>query len=575
MLLEAIYHKKNSEYIYGIDDNHINIRVRTKKNDMKNVVLNYVCKYKFIYNNEKFKKIKMVKYASDTYFDYYESIVKYDVISFSYYFTFDNSVEKLNYGNYKFYNYKPKHDTDLFIFAYLAKKDLFKVPSWFKESIIYHIFPDRFSREKNFINNNKFESWDTPITATTHLGGNIKGIIEKIDYLKELGVNLIYLNPIFKSKSTHKYDTIDYYNIDENFGSNEDFKELVDIIHKNNMKIVLDGVFNHSGDDFFAFQDVIKNEENSKYKDWFEIDNFPVKNSDKTVPNYRTFGYYHKMPKLIMENEESINYFIDVMKYWIEKYNVDGWRLDVADEVSHEFWKKAKLAIKNINENAVLIGEVWYDAKAWLNGDMFDSVMNYIFYYAMIDFVAYQNIDVKEFVNKINFVKGTYKKQAYDNLCNLIDSHDTPRFLFHAKENKAKLKIAAGIQFTYEGVPYLYYGDEIGLTGGKDPDCRRAMIWDETKQDLELLDYYKKLIKLRKDRKSLIYGDFKIIENLIDDNIFAYERKFDKEKTFIYVNAGKKDTIFKLSSCKNDLITGKRVKRGEILLKKESILILG
>lgn len=577
MLKEAVYHKIDSEYIYPINEETLIIRVRVKKDDVKEVKLNYVCKYKFIFHKEKIKKIKMNKYSTDNLYDYYEIAIKYDVISLAYYFEFDDEKEKIKYGNYKFYKNSPRGDFDMFIFPYLAKKDVFTIPDWFKKSVIYHIFPDRFARSKDFIMNEKFSDWDEKVTPHTYLGGSIKGIIEKLDYLENLGINLIYLNPVFKSESTHKYDTVDYYEIDPDFGTKEEFKCMVKKIHEKGMKIVIDGVFNHTGDDFFAFKDICEKGEKSIYKNWYSVEEYPVKKSksdNENIPNYKSFAYYYKMPKLIMEDEESIKYFIDVMIYWVRECDIDGWRLDVSDEVSHEFWKKAKIELKKIKPETVLIGEIWYESRAWLNGDQFDSVMNYLFYYAVLDYVAYENINAKEFSEKLGQIKGIYKKQAYENLCNLIDSHDTPRFLHHAKEKKWKLKIAAAIQFTYPGVPYIYYGDEVGITGGRDPDCRRGMVWEDEKQDKKLYEYYKKLIELRKNRKSLIYGEIKENFELLKENIFSYERIYEKEKTYVYVNTEKNKKKINIDKERKNLITGEKYKKGAIEIDAQTVLIL-
>lgn len=576
MLKEAIHHQIESEYIFPVDSENLVIRLRTKKNDIDEVYLRYICKYKLIAGDKKFDKVHMKKYAEDNLFDYYEAVVKYEAISLSYYFELTKKGQIESFGNYKFYKGAPRGDFDTFIYAYLSKKDLYEVPDWFQKSIIYHIFPDRFNRGSNFASQDKFSSWDSKVKWDTFLGGNIKGITEKLDYLEDLGINLIYINPLFKSDSTHKYDTEDYYDIDPDFGTKEELKELVDEVHKRNMRILLDGVFNHTGDDFFAFKDVELNEEKSKYRDWYHIDKFPVKkNITKNAPNYKSFAYYYKMPKLLMESEESIDYFIDVILYWIREFDIDGWRMDVADEVSHKFWKRVRDEVKKEKKDAVIIGEIWYDSRGWLRGEQFDSVMNYLFYYAVLEFLAYDAIDATAFKDKLGFIKAIYRTQAFVNMCNLIGSHDTARFLHNAKERIWKLKLAAALQFTYPGVPYIYYGDEIGMTGGTDPDCRRAMEWDEEKQNKNLHKYYKTLIRLRKEKKALMFGKLAELTDYLDENIFAYVREYKNEKIYIFINKSKKDKEIMLSDDIYDLLEERKYKKMEkYIVKKRTACIL-
>ncbi|OQY07537.1 MAG: hypothetical protein B6I28_05510 [Fusobacteriia bacterium 4572_132] len=569
MLKEAVYHKVNSDYVYPIAEDKLLIKIRTKKDDVKNIKLNFIDKYFYIRNNKiEMNQNEMKKVATDDIFDYYETIVIFDVISLTYYFEMeDNAGKKIYYGNNKFQTEKPTHLSKMFIMPTIAKKDLFIVPEWTKDSIVYQIFPERFKKGGE----NESKEWYENVKYDSFLGGNIQGIIEKLDYLEELGINTIYLNPIFKSNTNHKYNTDDYYEIDEEFGTKADFKELVEKSHKKNIRIVLDAVFNHTGINFFGFQDVLEKGEDSEYADWFEIEEHPVRIEEN--PNYKTFGHHPYMPKVMMENKENIQYFIDVAKYWVKEFDIDGWRLDVADEISQEFWKKMRREIRLIKKDVMIVGEIWYDSSSWLQGDQFDSVMNYMFYDAVEGFIAKNELNVTEFSESLGKIRGLYKIQAYNAMWNLIDSHDTSRFLYRAKESIKKLKLASLIQMTYTGIPTIYYGDELGMSGGDDPHCRKGMIWDEDKQNKKLLEYYKKIIKIRNTKKALRYGDFSEILKENERKLYGYKRKYKDEEIYVYLNNGTKKVEIKIDGEMYDLLNAKKVNNKIIINAKTGVIL--
>ena len=373
--------------------------------------------------------------------------------------------------------------------------------------------------------------------------------VEKLDYLMDLGVNTIYLTPIFKAASNHKYNTYDYFQIDPQFGTLETLKELVEKAHCKKIKVILDAVFNHSGVDFHPFKDVIRNGEDSEYRHWFDIKSFPVE--IRNDPDYATFGYYGYMPKLMTKNEEVKDYLINVAVYWIKEADIDGWRLDVADEIDHSFWRDFRKAVKEIKEDALIIGEVWYDSTSWLKGDQFDTVMNYEFHSVIEDFICNKSITGKEFGERMGFIRGLYKLPAYNTLWNLIDSHDTPRFLHSADGDIDSLKLAVLLQLTLPGAPMIYYGDEVGMTGGKDPECRRGMFWDKGRQNTDMLKFYKSLISLRKENNALSSGDFMTIYDAED--IYGFRRTYDSEIIDVYVNRG--NSHFQLNlKCENNYL---------------------
>lgn len=365
-------------------------------------------------------------------------------------------------------------------------------------------------------------------------GGDLRGIIEKIDYLKEIGVDLIYLTPIFESSSNHKYNTKDYYKIDPQFGTLDDAKELVKKVHDNGMYILFDAVFNHSGDDFFAFKNLKEEGEKSKYLSWYHLDG---KSISKKGCNYYTFANSIKsMPKFRTENEEVRKYLFEVGKYWIDEIGIDGYRLDVCDEVDHRFWRDFKSEIVKVKKDAILVGEIMHESGAFLKGNELDSIMNYPFKNAMVEFFAKRMIDEDEFLDILAINRNIYMDKITRQLWNLLGSHDTARFLTECNNIKERLMLAINFQFTYIGVPYIYYGDEVGMVGGHDPLYRGCMIWDEDKRDKEIFDLYKKLIQFRFENKDvLVYGSFKTLYS--KNNVIAYERtKNDKSMRFILNN---------------------------------------
>lgn len=537
MLKQAIYHKVYSDYAYPLSNRDLLIKIRTKKNDIKDINLIYLDKYKYSTSKET-NTAKMSKVASDNLFDYFEGIIEHDYISVNYYFELVDDKERLYYGNYLFSTNKPDEGSEFFNFPVMSEKDIFIVPQWANESIVYQIFPDRFYNGDKTIDPKNVKPWNSKVDREIMLGGDLSGIIDKLDYIEDLGVNTIYMTPIFTAGSNHKYNTFDYFEIDPQFGTLETLKELVNSAHKRNIRVILDAVFNHSGVEFLPFVDVRENGEKSVYKDWFDIRKFPVE--IKNVPDYGTFAYGGYMPKLMTNNEATKKYLIDVATYWIREADIDGWRLDVADEVDHHFWREFRQAVKNVKPDVLIVGEVWYESSSWLQGDEFDSVMNYVFTSAVKDFIAFNKINAKEFGERIESIRGMYKIPAHNVLWNLIGSHDTARFLNVAKEDVDKLKLAAFIQLTFTGIPMIYYGDEIGMTGADDPDCRRGMVWNVEKQNKTLKQYYKKLISIRKANKVFTQGNFVTV--LVDgqDNIYGFRRKLKDETIEGYINNGDK-----------------------------------
>ena len=527
----AIYHILDTPYAYAKDTNTLSVVLRTAKDDIKTCNIYYKTRYDWE-NDFDIKEMKIKD--TNNLFDFYEASISVERNRYRYFF------ELVDYdGNKTFFDERGLRNEEIqrkeataFQYPYIGVSDVYNEEKWLQEAVAYQIFVDRFCNGDESNDPPNILTWGDDVDKTSMFGGDIQGIIDKLDYLKDLGVDLVYLTPIFKSSSNHKYNTADYYKIDSQFGDLEKVKELVSKCHQRDMKIVLDAVFNHSGADFFAFEDVLKNQEKSKYKDWYFIDSFPVY---LERANYYTFAdNVATMPKFNTANEEVKSYLLNVAKYWIDEIGIDGWRLDVCDEVDHNFWRGFKEIVKNHKKEAVVIGEIMHEASSFLKGDQLDGIMNYPFKGALVDFFGNRTIDVKAFDNILSINRNVYMDSITRQMWNLIGSHDTQRFLTECNDKVERMKLAIVFQFSYIGVPYIYYGDEVGLNGGEEPESRKCMIWNEEKQNKELFNLYKTLISVRKNNHTLIYGTYRTL--YCEKNILIFEREYKDEKIIVAIN---------------------------------------
>lgn len=538
MEYSAILHDMDKRFCYAIDKGVFVIRIQVKKDDIKEIILHYVDKYISIEFKDTRKTVPMKKIASSQFHDYYEAQIRIDMICLRYFFEFtDMHGEKAYYGNYEFSKECITNIDRMFDCPQnLREEEMFEVPEWAANKVVYQIFPSRYAASKPV---DKELWYKAPITFTDNLHGDIRGIIDHLDYIRDLGIDVIYMTPIFKSDSSHKYDTIDYYQIDPSFGTAEDLRELVQKAHQYGMKVVLDAVFNHTGRDFFAFKDILENKEKSKYLDWYFIDKFPLDTEPGQAPNFKCFGYYGGMPKLNLKNPEVEKYVTDVACYWLKECDIDGWRMDVGDEISHYFWKHFRRAVKAVKKDALIIGEIWHYAGDFLEGDEWDTVMNYPFYLNLIDLLADEKIGVSRFIQNFGYMKGRLNKKCYPLMWNLIDSHDTARFL-HLCNNKQKQHLAAAFQLLMPGMPMIYYGDELAMPGANDPDCRRGMYWDEEYRDNEMLEWYKRLIQVRRTHACIVEGELAEIITR------------DEDGTIVLIRKNTEETVALIFNCSND-----------------------
>lgn len=588
----AVYHKAKSNFCYAYSENEIHIRIKTAKDDCDKIELIFGDKYEW----HRAKTVEMKKEYSDCDYDYYLVSLKNIAKRLSYYFSLYSKGVKYTYTEYGFLDKFSPGDEHFFIFHYpfINKEDIHQVPEWVKEAVFYQIFPDRFAigdhREKTY----PLSKWDSKPKWNSYYGGDLEGIRQNIPYLKDLGITAIYLTPIFKSTSNHKYNTNDYMEIDPDFGTKEDLKRLVKEAHENGIKIVLDAVFNHSGQDFFAFKDLLENQENSKYKNWFHVKKFPVdfeglvkltkkkgwkdwyldEKTGEDILSYHTFAHAPYMPKLNTENKELKEYLLEVSRYWIREFDIDGWRLDVANEVDHQFWREFRTAVKETKADAYIVGEIWHDSTPWLQGDQYDAVMNYSLTFNIIKYFAKGELTTKEFREILVTILMRYSKQVNEVMLNLLDSHDTARFINKAGLDPKKLMLAELFMFSFVGAPMFYYGTEIGMTGEDDPDCRKGMVWDEKKWNKNIFAFMKKLIAVRKENKTLSLGDVRFIEN---EDFLIFERYLEDEVITIVINNDSTEKEFALPKelvGKKDLMTDK-VLGNTVTLEALSGLIIG
>ncbi|MEQ2527936.1 alpha-glycosidase [Robertmurraya yapensis] len=534
MIKEAIFHRPKNNFAYAYDKDTLHIMLQTKKDDVVDVQLIAGDPYDWVDGTWQTTSSPMTKSGTTSLYDYWIIEIEPTFHRMRYGFKCSDEKETLYFTEGGFFSNKPTEIANYFCFPYLNNIDVFQAPDWVKDTVWYQIFPERFGNGDSSINPKGTLEWGSTVpTPSNFFGGDFQGVIDHLDHLVELGISGIYFTPIFKAYSNHKYDTIDYIEIDPQFGDKETFRRLVKECHKRGIRVMLDAVFNHSGFYFPAFQDLLENQEKSSYKDWFHLWEFPVVTEPK--PNFDTFAFTSQMPKLNTENPEVKEYLLNVARYWVEEFDIDGWRLDVANEVDHAFWREFRKVVKAAKHDAYILGEIWHDSMPWLQGDQFDAVMNYPFTNSAIDFFAKDTISAQDFTDSIVKVLHMYPKNVNEVAFNLLDSHDTPRILTLANDNPERVKLLYLFQLSFIGSPCIYYGDEIGMAGGQDPGCRACMEWDESKQDRELFNYVKTLIAWRKEDPLVGNGgDFRFIHADVEKSYVVYE-KSDEQRRLLFV----------------------------------------
>ena len=524
--IAAIEHLPFAEYRHTLADGRVCIRLRTGRDEFDRVTLLYTCNYGGSF--EEGPRMPMEKMWCDDVHDVWQAVFLPDDPRLIYYFELNAQGVQLIHdaeGTHA----KPENPACAAPFHFHHAYPSEEKPEWARGCIGYQIFPDRFCRV-DVPGEEPVEPWGSRRVQNEYrFGGNLKGILTKVDYLQSLGVGVVYMTPLFVSDTSHRYNTFDYFKIDPLLGTMEDLKALAEALHERGIRIVLDGVFNHCGTGFAPFRDALEKGKDSPYYDWFFFD-------DKYPCGYMTFAEnLPYMPKLNMRNPECVAYFLEVGRYWIREAHVDGWRLDVSTEGYSDFWRQYRRAVKAEDPEAILISECWDDAREFcVQGDMFDGTMHYVLSGAIWHFFAERAWTLCQFDEAVNKTMMHYPQEVQDVLWNFLSSHDTPRMLTRSGGRKNAMRAAVFFQMTFPGVPVIYYGDELGMTGGHDPYCRKSMTWERVDPN-PMLTYYRQLTAMRGRMRVLREGTF-LTWKTGSDGLYAYLRRLNGETVLCLLN---------------------------------------
>lgn len=528
-----------SEYAFALDDTHYIFRLRTGKGEAESVRFYYADRA-VMTPKLQFVPLPMEKFRTDRYFDWYEIRLETRFERIAYYFELQNGVETLFYYGDCYEMAGTPTRADYFQLPFNHRADRFAAPAWTRDAVVYNIFPDSFAAGKRL----------APNGAPPCRGGTVRGVTENLDYIASLGFNCIYLNPIFAARSYHRYDTLDYYRIDPHMGAEDDLRDLVRRAHALGIRVILDGVFNHVSSDHPFFRDVLENGRASRYYSCFyALPETPRLPAAGELPGYTCFSYVADMPKTNTADPFLRQYFCDVGAYWVRKFDVDGWRLDVANELDDGFLRAFRASVKAAKSDALIVGEVWENAAHYLGGDMLDSAMNYDFRRYCRRFFAEQTVDAETFDTNVSTLLLRYNENALFAQLNLLDSHDVSRFLSLCGGKTERMELAVLLQMTFPGMPCVFYGDEKGLCGESEPEYRRPMAWDASSP---LEEVYRRMIALRKTHPALRYGSFHT--ELACGGVYRYSRVWNGTKITVAMNLGAEPV--------------KAEKRGTLLLKK-------
>jgi cyclomaltodextrinase len=454
-------------------------------------------------------------------------------------------------------------------------------PAWVRDAVFYQVFPDRLARSGRVRAPSELEPWEVEPTQDGFKGGDLYGVVSHLDRLQRMGVTALYLNPVFASASNHRYHTFDYYSVDPLLGGNDALRKLLDEAHARAMRVVLDGVFNHSGRGWFPFHHVLEVGTRSPYRDWFylsddaregrkpldpypspqliaELDpGMPKPGQPRGVASRRLLGYESwwdlpALPKIDLTNPAAREYILGVAEYWI-RFGIDGWRLDVPEEVEGEFWREFRARVRAVNREAYLVAEVWHHKPEWLQGDMFDAFMNYPLTAAVMGFAAQDRLDLEgplpfEYIGKLQPFDGPGLWQRLLELeevnhpevtavqLNRLSSHDTPRLRTLCGGDLDSVRLATLLQMTLPGAPCIYYGDEIGMSGSMDPECRRAFPQDPTEWEREPYQWVADLVQLRHTSGAFRDADLSLLR--AEGPVIAYLRRKGGDAFAVVANAG-------------------------------------
>ena len=502
-------HESDSRYCFSISPNEVLVRFAIAKDvHLEKAFLLYGDTSTFV---KKQTRIRMERKHEDEFFFYYEATMSSSIPRFFYIF------HVIENGCDFFLSESGVSSSYMFNLAFLSayqyigeNRNDFSLPfpSW-QGRLVYQVFPERFAchgnpQEKQYVN----EPWDKANLKGNHrafLGGDLIGLCDKLDYLVSLGVGVLYMTPIHPSPSNHKYDVLDYFDVDPSFGGKEALRNLVEKAHSLGIKVMMDLVFNHTSFEHPFFKDVRQKGKASEYWDWFFID------GDKPSAhplNYRCFSFVPWMPKLDTNNPKVRKYLVSVGKFWVEEFHIDGFRLDVAEGVSHDFWIRFKIALKDIDPDIILIGENWHNSESYLGPDQLDGVMNYPFLSVVSGYVL-GITDAETTRMRLEGLLLRYKDGQNHMMLNILSSHDIQRVMNLCKKDKDLVLLAYAMQMFHPGFPMVYYGEEVFMEGGADPDHRRGLEWNKA----EAPDYYANTFRnlmLLRQHEELRRGETKI-----------------------------------------------------------------
>jgi cyclomaltodextrinase len=554
-------------------------RVHTEKN---------ISKLWLLLEDEDFRPVELRKYAETDRFVFWGVQVEFraNVAKFSFAATTEDNLN-LYLGTSGIANFISPSEKWIYDSSIYQRHS---IPDWVYGSVMYQVFPERFANGRSEINPENTIEWGSVPTRLDFQGGDLYGVIDKLDHIESLGVNILYLNPIFLSGSTHKYDSWDHFKVDPTLGGDDGLRDLISNCHDRNIKVILDCSLNHVHPRHFAFQDIVKNGENSEYKNWFTIFDYPVrlihrphlyantykvgwdgneeeykryleKTFDETKvpvevrdddgpivePSYKAWWGVPDMPKVNFESKEARQWALDVTKHWIENFDIDGWRMDVAKELDFSFWKEFRDIAHKANKDTLLISEIFGDTSQWLQGDRFDGTMNYSFREAMTDYFATKRINNKEFADSLANLYSMYSFEALSSCQNLLSSHDVKRFLNRCGNEEDGILGAIFLQATFPGIAGIYYGDEIGLGGADDPFNREPFPWhNEESWNSTILDYTKKLMNIKKSSSIFKYGRFELLDD--NEQFVAFRRILKDESMLCIINRSKSNDDFNIIS---------------------------
>ncbi len=549
----SIIHYADNRFCFPLARDRFLIRLRAKRGDLRRAVLHTQDKYLPLQIKDTRAVREMQLAARDAVSDYFETEISMHLVCLRYWFELEGTDGTcVFYSNYQFTD-QPVTDIERMFDCpqTLREEEMLEAPDWAAGKVVYQIFPASFAPTGPVP-----KGWSRArIDHRVDPGGTLQGILQHLDHIHQLGADVLYLTPVFHAGTPHRYDTIDYYAVDPKVGTEEDLRELVRQAHSLGMRVILDGVFNHTSQKFFAFADIAEKGPDSPYWNWYYIEGYPLQMAWGKKPNFKTFSYFGGMPKLNLRNPETAAYIIGVAKHWIQTCDIDGWRLDVSDEVGHRFWRHFREAIREVKPDALLIGEEWHYGGDFLTGDQWDTVMNYDFYRSVLDLIGSERISITDFFHSLGFLRGNLHPKVYAMLWNLNGSHDTPRLLREMGGDRAKVRLAAALQLLLPGMPMVYYGDEVAMDGGDHGDCRRGMQWDEAKQDREMLAWYRKLIALRHRHPCLTCGKTVLFRTDDATRTAVWTRCLQGDSTTLLFHAGPGEASFPDLAGQTDLLT--------------------